>query len=123
MARTIKCPRGKIPRSAYTRKAYTRKDGTKIKQIKVKSSCIKDLGNPGKGPKLFTLKKGELGAFGYKLNKTAEQRRKSLKRASKDFQKNTLIKKLNALSILQKNTNPVNSRKAHYDMKWVQQNL
>jgi hypothetical protein len=123
MTKTIKCPRGKIPRVSYTRKAYIKSNGIKVKKTIVPSVCIKDLGNKGKGPKLFTLKKGELGSFGYKLKLKADQRRKSLKKASKKFEKNTLIKKLNALSILQKNTNPINSRKAKYDMKWVQKNI
>lgn len=36
------------------------------------------------------------------------------------FSRNTLIKKLNALYVLQKNTNPMYAKKARSDMKWVQ---
>ena len=114
---TLKCKRGEIVRSRYTRKL---KSG---KKIVVKESCIKDLGKKGKGEKLFTLKKGGLSKYGYSLKKSASQRRQSLKRSNKEFSKGTLIRKLNALSILQKNTNPVISRKAKHDMNWVRNNI
>ena len=123
MVKNNTCKKGFILRNKYTRKSYKTKNGKTIKKTIVQASCIKDRGLPGKGKKLFTLKKGELGKFGYKLSKKAEERRKSLKNSNKCIDKNTLIKKLNALSILQKNTNPVNSRKAKYDMRWVQKNL
>ena len=115
-----KCPRGTIRRKAYTRKAYTRKDGTRVKATKVPASCIKDLGKPGKGKKLFTLKKGELSKYGYSLKKNKNLRQKSLKKSMNKFGRNTLIRKLNALHVLHKNTNPSYSRKARSDMKWVQ---
>ena len=118
-----KCKKGEILRSKYTRKAYTTKSGKRVKKITVKASCIEDRGNPGKGNKLFTLKKGDLSKYGFSFKKTAKQRRQSLKKANKNIDKGTLIRKLNALSILQKNTNPIVSKKAKYDMKWVQQNL
>ena len=117
------CKKGEILRSKYKRKSYTRKNGKKVKSTTVKASCIKDLGNTGKGPKLFTLKKGDLTQYGYTFKNKAGERRKSLKRASKNIEKNTIIRKLNALSILQKNTNPIISKKAKYDMSWVRKNI
>ena len=65
------CKRGEILRKGYTRKAYTRADGTKVKEVRVKASCINDKGNKGKGPKLFTLRKGTLSQHGYSLDKKA----------------------------------------------------
>jgi len=127
------CKKGMILRKSYnrkpyTRKAYTTKSGIRIKPVKVsgshvKRACIKDLGNPGKGKKLFTLGKGDLTSFGYTLKSNAVTRRSALKKSSKKFNKGKLVKKLNALSVLQKNTNPVLSNKARNDMKWVQKNL
>ena len=121
--RTLKCKRGQIKRNAYTRKSYTRKDGTKVRRTRVKTGCIRDLGKPGKGKKLFTLKKGELSKYGYSLKSSATNRRKSLKRSLKKFNKGSLIKKLNALYVLQKNTNPKIAKKARSDMKWVQKSV
>lgn len=115
-----KCPRGTIRRKAYTRKAHIRKNGIRVKSTKVPASCIKDLGKKGKGKKLFTLKKGDLSKYGYSLKKNKDLRHKSLKKSMNKFGKNTLIRKLNALHVLHKNTNPNYSRKARSDMKWIQ---
>lgn len=119
----LSCPKGKILRSAYTRKQYTRKDGTNVRSSKVSAKCIKDLGNVGKGKKLFTLKKGGLTKFNYSLKSNDKNRISSLKKASKTYDKGTLVKKLNALYILHKNTHPSYSKKARSDMKWVQKNM
>ena len=116
------CKRGEIQRKGYTRKAYTRKDGTRVKAVYVQPSCIKDQGLQGKGKKLFTLRKGTLSRHGYNLSLKAEPRRKALKKAVKAEGTLTVFRKLNALSILQKNTNPVNSRKFKYDANWVKKN-
>jgi hypothetical protein len=124
VSKTRKCPSRKIRRSAYTRKSYTRKDGIRVKGSRVKSACIKDMGKPGKGKRLFTLKKGELTQHGYSLKSKADRRRKALKRSMKKIgKKGTLVKKLNALYVLHKNTNPVYAKKARSDMKWVQSNV
>ena len=113
------CKKGEILRKGYTRKAYTRSNGTRVKATKVGPSCIKDKGMKGKGEKLFTLKKGTLSQHGYTLDKKAADRRKTLDKAVKKEGHLPVIRKLNALSILQKNTNPVNSRKFKYDQQWV----
>jgi hypothetical protein len=112
--RSRRCPKGKI-----LRKGYTRKSG-----VRVSAKCVKDMGMPGKGKKLFTLKKGDLSKYGYHLKgKTASARHKALKKASKQFTKNELIRKLNALSILLKNTNRELAFKAYDDMKYVQKHI
>jgi hypothetical protein len=108
--RTNKCPRGMI-----RRKAYTRKNGTRVK-----SSCIKDMGKPGKGPKLFTLKKGGLSKYGYHVRDSYVKRHTSLKKALKHMSYATLVRKINALSILFKNTQPGLAKHAKSDVKWLQ---
>jgi hypothetical protein len=115
----MSCKRGEILREGYKRKAYTRSDGTRVKATYVPPTCIKDKGKPGKGKKLFTLEKGTLSKFGYSLDKKAEVRRKALDKAVKEIGYLPVIRKLNAVAILQKNTNPVNSRKFRYDKDWV----
>lgn len=107
-----KCNKGKI-----LIEQYKTKDGRIVK-----SHCKKDMGKPGKGKKLFTLKKGDLTKYGYSLKKNAIERIKSLNKAIIDIPKNRLIRKLNALSVLHKNTNPMYSRRARNDMKFIQDN-
>jgi len=107
--RSRKCPRGTIRRKAYKTK----------RGVTVRSSCIKDRGLPGKGKRLFTLKKGELGKYGYSLKQAREKRRVALNKARKELSHATLVRKINALSILMKNTRPDYSRRARADVKWL----
>lgn len=108
------CKRGMI-----LRRAYTRKNG-----VRVKSACIKDLGKPGKGSALIgPLKSGELKKYGYSLKSGASRRHSALKKSVKAYGRGTLIKKLNALRVLHKNTHPVYSHNALNDLKYVQRNF
>ena len=117
----IACPKGKILRKAYTRKAYTKKDGTRVAKSKVPASCVKDTGKKGKGPELIgKLKQGDLTKHGYKLDKTELARHRAIHKAVKEYGKNSVIRKLNALSILMRNTQPNNSKKLRKDMEYVQ---
>lgn len=112
MAKT--CKTGMIMRNSYTRKSG----------VHVKSTCIKDLGKPGKGVNVIgPIHSGELTKYGYSLKSMAPKRHTALKRSVKAYGKGTLIKKLNALRVLHKNTNPVYSNKAHNDVKYVQKHL
>jgi hypothetical protein len=109
-----------IRRSSYVRKSYTRKDGTKVKGSKVKSSLIKDLGKKGKGKKLFEIKdKGFLRDNGYSLKKSFSERKKSLRRASKEKGILPVLRHLNAIRTLQKN-NIENFKKLDKDVKYIQ---
>lgn len=107
------CPRGQILRRAYTKKSGKR----------VSASCIKDRGVPGKGKRLFTLRKGTLGKHGYKTSFTREERHTALRKAVKAESYAGVIRKLNAVSILQRRTNPKVYDILRSDMKWVQANL
>jgi len=114
------CPPGKIRRSAYTRKAYRRSDGTRVKESRVPASCIPDLGKPGKGKRLFTLKKGMLSKYGYTLSETQDTRRSALVKAMKDgMSTGYLWKRLNAIQILNRNTHPKTAEKIESDMDWL----
>jgi NDP-sugar pyrophosphorylase family protein len=113
-------PENTIRRASYIRKSYTRKDGSKVKGSKVKSSLIKDQGKIGKGKKLFEIKdKGFLTKNGYSLKKPIEERKKSLRRASKEKGMLPVLRHLNAIRTLQKN-NPENFNKLDKDVKFVQ---
>lgn len=103
------CKRGEIKRSAFTRKNGTR----------VAATCVRDMGKPGKGKKLFTLKKGDLSKFGYSLKATEASRHRTLGKARKHFSYATLIRKLNALAILHKNTHPRYASRARSDMEYL----
>ena len=127
----MKCHKGEIARAsyekqAYDRKAYYRKDNVHVKaahigKVNVGEACIKDLGNKGRGPNLIPkLEKGDLKKFGYSSKDKKEQREMALKKAVAAKDKNSVIRKLNAVSNLMKNTHPDISKKFHSDMLFVQ---
>jgi hypothetical protein len=95
-------------RSSYVRKSHSRKDGTKHVSK-----------NDG-GKKLFEIKdKGFLTKNGYSLKKSINDRKKSLRRASKEKGMLPVLRHLNAIRTLQKN-NTKNFSKLDKDVKFVQ---
>ena len=112
-----------IVRRGYFRSPYKRKDGTKVKGTYVKPAKIKDLGFPGKGKKVIPpLKKGFLGQFGYKSDLSKAQRYAALKRAMERHDPLSISRKLNAVYVLNKNTNPGKALIFHADQQWVSRN-
>ncbi len=67
----------------------------------------------------LVLKKGSLGKYGYKAKSPRESRQRSLKKALNGIGYSTLIKKLNVLSIYNKNVNPDLSASVKSDMAYV----
>lgn len=65
------------------------------------------------------LKKGTLTSFGYSSKIKLDDRRKALTKAVKKLSPVTIIRKLNAVSILNKNTNPKISNIFKKDLKWI----
>jgi hypothetical protein len=107
----LSCKKDEITRSSYK---------TKTGKI-TRETCIKDLGNPGKGIKIFPkLKVGTLSSFGYSSKLNEKDRRSSLLQASKKTDLVTLIRKLNAVSILTKNTLPKTSKIFRKDLEFLQ---
>lgn len=113
------CPPGEVTRHAYDAK---RKGSNK--PYHVKSACIEDVGKPGKTPKsqripLLSKEDVHLGDYGYETKYAAKVRQAALHKAIDDIaaKKNLtkreaavkVLRKLNALSILNKNTNPYDS--------------
>jgi len=108
------CPRGYIMRSGYT----TRND------VVVKPTCIKDRGKKGKGPKLIPpLKKGLLTKYGYSSKESTQKRHAALKKAAREYGAGNLVQKLNAIYVLNRNTNPKVAAIFNRDKKWVMRNL
>lgn len=116
MAYIMSCKRGQI-----RRKGYIKKDGTKVK-----STCIRDLGKPGKGKKtLPKLKPGELSKHGYSLSKPMKERRRALMKASKrsgKVSKKKMLSNARRLVVLKNYTqrsNPSAHKKYASDSKWL----
>ena len=70
----------------------------------------------------IALKKGDLIEHGYRLRYSQTRRRKGLRSAlsSGSFSINTLIRKMNVLSILHKNRNTDFAQRAKDDMAFLQ---
>lgn len=110
-----------IWRKGYSRRAYTKADGTRVKAKRVSGTWIVDRGKPGKGPKLITIKADDsLKKYGYGLAKTAVQRHTALNKARKKYGYATTVRKVNALSILLKNTSPANAARAKSDVRYLE---
>ena len=121
---TPKCKSGEIIREGYHRKSFTRKSGSKVKGSWVKPHCIKSrTGKSSHGTRLFVLEKGTLSKYGYSdvMHISKNEREKILRKAIKGgINELTLIKKLNALYILNKNINPKLANIFRKDMKYIQ---
>jgi len=120
------CPEGEVKRKGYTRKTYTRRSGSRVRSTSVTSGCIKDrgyrsrlfqlkTGSMGIGP----LKKGELRAFGYSADASEESRHKALRAASKKYSSLSVLRKLNALAVYNKRTQPEHATVYKADQQYV----
>lgn len=115
-SRSSSCPPGMIRRKGYTRRS---KSGKRTRTL---STCIKDQGYPGKGKKIFTLKKGELTQFGYETFASPESRHRALKKSVEAVGYKPTVLRLNALRVLEKNR-PFLHKRYTDDMKWVQDHM
>lgn len=115
---SMACPSGMIRRIAHTKTV-------RGKTIRVASKCIKDRGAKGRwqtmkrmlgiGP----LKKGDLTNLGYRANDPAEKRHESLDQAVKKYGKLSTLRKLNAISVYTKRTNPSRSKTYKTDRNYI----
>ena len=114
------CPKEKILRKSYKRKSYRRTSGVRVSGTKVSASCIKDRGSRGKGKKIFkNLRVGSLTNLGYSISSPKSSRRRSLKKAVKEYGKSSTIKKLNVIAVYNKRTSPKTTKIAKTDMQYV----
>ena len=112
----IKCKKGEIVKEGYKTK-------TNITKI-VRPTCIKGTNIKGtiKGIKrepTFVLQKGTLGQYGYHSVESKEKRHAALKIAIKHIKPLSVYRKLNVLSILNKNRNPKISKLFKDDAEWL----
>lgn len=99
------------------RKSYVRSDGTRVKAT---SYTTKNRGRKGRGPKLFTLKKGGLSRYGYSTSATTASRHLALSKAiSRGVPGLTLSRRIGALATLLKRTNPKLSKRLRRNQMWV----
>lgn len=113
-----KCKSGEVMREGYKRKS---KSKSKSRMIEVKPTCIKSKTGKPHGEQLFVLEKDVLAKYGYHsvqtLNKT--QRRNALKKALKNLIPLSLMRRLNALSVLNKDQNSSLSKIFKDDSEWI----
>ena len=122
----MSCPPGKILRDGYVRRDQSR----------VAATCVKDMGKPGKTPESQKIRASvsddiDLGAFGYKhiTDLKAEERHNALKKAinhvasSKKLSKHEaavkVLRRINLIAILNKNTNVTTSQLMERDRNWI----
>ena len=112
----ITCRSGEILRKSYVR---ITKSG---KRVFVKEGCIPDLGLLGKRTEpggIGILRKGELTQFGYRVKNSVQERHKALVQAIRYFGSLGVWRKLNAIYVYTKNTNPLFSSIYNDDRNWV----
>jgi len=116
---TPHCGNGEILREGYRRRS---KSGLSIRVAPV---CIQARGlskkRGSKGKQLFVLEKGTLGKYGYHdvENMTQKERHNALHRALKDMSPLSVYRKLNAVYLVNRNTNPNVSATFKTDSEWV----
>lgn len=99
-----RCRKGEILRKSSVKKAHTRKTSSgkkvSVKQSRTPATCIKDVGEKGKGPKILPPLGDDihLSNFGYSLKNTKQERQKSLKKASKKHGTLKVLKRTNLIA-------------------------
>lgn len=137
LTRRGECPPGQVERKAYVRKYTTavrekgftvrRASGTTYKVYPkatpsvVGPKCVKNEGQPGKGPQAIgPLRKGELKRHGYSILEDDERKRHgALRRAIDSYGALGVYRKLDAVAKLMKITHPTYSKKVVKDRNWV----
>lgn len=116
------CQKGKIYRKGYTKKIKKTQ-----KKIYVKGKCIQDRGFSGKWKDIHQekgigkLRKGDLTKYGYQnvIQLSKEKRRQILKKCLQEYGPLSIFRKLNAVYIYNKNTNPEISEIFKEDRDWI----
>lgn len=64
-----------------------------------------------------------LTKYGYHSSETAAKMHAALKKAISAYDRNSVIRKLNAVYVLNRNTNPTVAEKFRSDQRWVSKNF
>ena len=115
----LKCPKGTISRRSYV--YHSKKTG---KSRRIKASCVKSprsLRARGKKAKrvIPKLRSGSLTKYGFHAADSVEKRHASLRKAYKAYGRAELDRKLAAVMVLTKNTNPKASKVYKESIKYV----
>lgn len=70
--------------------------------------------------RIGALKRGDLQAVGYSVNRAARSRHAAVKRAVRKYGRNSTIRKLNAIAVYTRRTSPTKSKTFKADMKFAQ---
>ena len=100
-------------------KATTYRRNGKIIHRRAYSYERKDVGRPGKGPKIIPIKKGKLSKFGYSTKKSERARHRALKKAIEEYGALSVYRMLNAQIVLRKRTQPKVREIFEEDAEWV----
>ena len=119
-AASKKCKKGFIKREGYK---VTKNINNKKTEYWVEPKCIKSQVNRStKGSKeIVILEKDVLKKYGYSdiVNKTFDERKKSLKKALLEIKPLSVYRRIIAISTLNKNKNPKLYKKLKEDIKWL----
>lgn len=123
------CGPGEILRKGYRRKGfqrneYVKRDGTTIPATYVSAAnvpptCIKDVGKPGKGPKILPKPGNEihLSRYGYSIHQPEAKRRQALRAAVNDTNNLLVLRRVNLIRNFQ--SNPDNKEKFSRDVEYL----
>lgn len=111
-------------RKGYTRHAYTRSDGTRVAATHVGPSQVAAHRVETRGvghPKVILPKpkKAVLEKYGYKMSKPASDRHQAVVKAAKDKGYREIIRHMNEIAVLMKNSNPGGSETLRADMEYL----
>ncbi|QGR54137.1 hypothetical protein [Moumouvirus maliensis] len=105
----IKCRSGEILRKGYHRKGFERREFVRsngtivpasyIPETYVPPTCVKDMGQPGKGPKILPTPRGDIHFrdYGYDVHKPDRERQQALIDASNDYNPLTVLRRMNLI--------------------------
>jgi hypothetical protein len=112
--------RGKI--TVKVPKTRIRRDN-KIVEKKGFTYEREDVGLPGKGPKVIPIvRKGALRKHGYSIKLSTSRRREVLRKAIQDYGALSVFRKLNAMVIVRKRTQPEAREIFEDDRDWLREN-
>jgi len=126
-----------LKRRRRARMGYKKKAGGQYIRVRVKPTTYvrqgkvvihrrgytymrKDVGRPGRGPKLIPIEKGKLSRFGYSTKKSARARHAALNKAVKEYGALSVARMLQAQIILRKRTQPHVRRIFEEDRDWLE---
>jgi hypothetical protein len=134
------CPAGMIRKKAYVRsystavrrRGYTVRKANgksyrvfpKASNMHIESKCVRDTGNPGKGPAIFgPLREGDLAKYGYSFRRPESVRHGALRKAVGEYGASSVYHKLDAVTKLFKHTKPKIYAVFKADREWVRKQI